>query len=89
LGLLLGSIFGLFQWFSLRKYAIRSYTWITANAIGWAIGLGWIFLFASIPSENSSLAFNILMGIIAGILAGLSVGAVTGYFLDKLEINTN
>lgn len=86
MGMVLGAIFGLFQWFSLRKYAKKAYKWILANALGWGLGLGWIYLFASIPNEQSSLFFNILMGILGGILAGLSVGAITGLFLDKLEL---
>lgn len=84
-GLLLGAIFGLFQWFALKKYVIKSYQWIIANSLGWGIGLGWIYLFASLPNESSHVAMNVFFGIIGGLLAGLSVGGVTGLFLIKLE----
>jgi uncharacterized integral membrane protein len=84
-GLVLGAVFGLFQWFVLKKYVHKAYKWITANALGWGLGLGWIYLFASFPNENTSLIFNILTGISGGLLAGLSVGAVTGAFLLRLE----
>lgn len=84
-GLILGAIFGLFQWFSLKKYAQKAYKWITANALGWGLGLGWIYLFASIPTEESSMTFIITMGIAGGILAGFSVGAITGIFLIILK----
>lgn len=84
-GLILGAIFGLFQWFALRKYAQKAYLWIIANALGWGLGLGWIYLFASIPTEQSAIYFNIGMGVIGGLLAGLSVGAITGVFLVRLE----
>ena len=85
MGIALGAIFGLFQWFSLKKYAEKAYKWIIANAIGWGLGLGWIYLFASIPTEQSSLLFNVIMGVFGGILAGSSVGIVTGIFLVKLK----
>jgi hypothetical protein len=86
-GLILGALFGLFQWFSLRKYADKAYKWIIANALGWGLGLGWIYLFASLPTEESSMFFIVLIGICGGLLAGLSVGAITGLFLIRLEKN--
>ncbi len=86
MGLVLGALFGWFQWFSLRKYAERAHHWITANALGWGAGLGWIYLFASLPEAESPLWFNIAMGIFGGILAGFSVGAITGWFLDRFKL---
>lgn len=85
MGLILGAIFGLFQWFSLRKYAVNAYQWIIANALGWGLGLGWIYIFASIPDEKSTLLFNIIMGVCGGSFAGLSVGMITGFYLVKLK----
>jgi hypothetical protein len=86
LGLVLGALFGLFQWFSLRKYTPDAYKWIIANALGWGAGLGWIYVFASLPSETSPLLVNIIMGVLGGLLAGLSVGAITGWFLVNLRV---
>ncbi|MDH4295143.1 MAG: hypothetical protein OEV74_02600 [Cyclobacteriaceae bacterium] len=88
-GLVLGAIFGLFQWFSLKKYAQKAYKWIIANALGWGLGLCWIYLFASIPTEKNTITFNVLMGVIGGLFAGLSVGAITGIYLEKLEQKEN
>lgn len=85
-GFVLGAIFGLFQWFSLRKYAKSAYKWIIANALGWGLGLFWIYLFASIPQESSSIFFSLIMGMIGGALAGLSLGAITGWFLLRMEV---
>lgn len=84
-GIILGAIFGLFQWFVLKKYAQKAYLWILANALGWGLGLGWIYLFASLPSENTTLMTNIVLGIFGGILAGISVGGVTGLFFINLK----
>lgn len=86
MGLVLGAIFGIFQWFPMRKHAEKAYLWIIANALGWGLGLAWIFTFASIPTEASSVVFVVLMGACGGILAGLSVGIVTGYFLERLKV---
>ncbi len=84
-GMVLGTLFGLFQWFVLRRYAQKAYQWIIANALGWGLGLGWIYLFASLPDENTTLIINITLGVFGGLLAGLSVGAVTGLYLVKLK----
>ena len=85
MGLILGAVFGLFQWFALRKYAEKAEVWILANALGWGVGLGWIFLFASLPDENSGIFFTVFVGAIGGILAGLSIGAITGLFLLRIK----
>ena len=46
-------------------------------------GLGWIYLFASIPNESSTMIFIVFMGLIGGILAGASVGAITRVVFDS------
>lgn len=84
-GFILGALFGLFQWFVLRKYVQQAYQWIIANTLGWGLGLGWIYLFASLPNERTTLLTNSMFGVIGGLLAGLSVGGVTGLFLVKLK----
>ncbi len=84
-GLLLGSIFGFFQWLVLRKYALHSHAWIIANATGWGLGMIWIYVCASLPNDETSLPLHILSGISGGLLAGLSVGAITGRTLIILK----
>ena len=84
-GLLLGALFGLFQWFELKYHASGAGRWILANAIGWGIGIGWIYFFASLPDEFTPILEKVFYGICGGVLAGLSVGAVTGAFLVKMH----
>lgn len=84
-GVVLGTLFGFFQWLELRKHTLQASRWILANAIAWTIGLAIIYLGASLPTAETALATVILIGTVSGLLAGLSVGAITGLFLIKLE----
>lgn len=89
IGIVLGALFGFFQWVELKKHASKASRWIPANSLGWAVGLAIIFLGASMPSVDTSLAIVILIGTVSGLLAGLAVGAITGLFLIKLKhVNT-
>lgn len=85
MGVVLGTIFGVFQWLELKGHTANASRWILANALGWTVGLAIIFLGASIPSVDTSLAVVIFIGAVSGLLAGLSVGAITGLFLIKLK----
>lgn len=84
-GIVLGALFGAFQWIELKKHTPDAGRWILANLLGWTVGLIIIYLGASIPSLDTSLAGVISIGVISGLLAGLSVGAITGLFLVKLR----
>ena len=83
-GLFLGGLFGLFQQRVLRFWVQRSQQWVLANALGWAAGLGWIFLAAMWPDENTPWFLIVPGAIVGGLLAGLTVGLVTGLFLRTL-----
>ena len=82
-GFVLGGLFGLVQWFVLRKYVSNSSSWILSNAVGWSIGLLWIDIAATWPDTTTPGYLILLSGVIGGILAGLSVGGVTGWVLKK------
>ncbi|MBX9851735.1 MAG: hypothetical protein K2X86_08255 [Cytophagaceae bacterium] len=84
IGLGIGSVFGCFQWFSLRKYIPKAHRWIADNGVGWAFGIGWIYLASSLPDINTPLVTMVYLGMAGGILAGISVGLVTGIFLKKV-----
>ena len=84
LGLVLGAIFGYFQWLVFRKYALHTFKWIWANAIGWAIAMVIIFYFSSLPNAGTPALMVLLYGVTGGVLAGLSVGAITGLFLNRI-----
>jgi uncharacterized integral membrane protein len=84
MGLIVGAIFGAAQWFVLRRFVKNAGLWIIGNAVGWSVALIWIFIAASLPDEETSLANVLILGGIGGLLSGLSVGAVTGYFLLRI-----
>lgn len=87
MGLLLGALFGLFQWFALRKHSSQAKVWILANSVAWAVGMVWIFLAATLPDASTPIPLIVGMGAAGGILAGLSVGAITGWFLMWIPVD--
>ena len=84
MGLLLGAIFGYFQWLLLKGVRQNAMLWIPANALGWALGLVFIFLGAALPDATTGWLLILLFGAAGGALGGLSVGAVSGWFLIKI-----
>lgn len=84
MGLILGAVFGFGQWLVLRKHANHSTRWITANALGWGLGMVLIFAAASIPGQHTAVELLWGIYITAGLLAGLSVGTITGLFFRHI-----
>lgn len=84
-GIVLGAVFGAFQFLVLRRYARDAWQWITANSLAWMMGMMIIYTGASMPSESTPLLLTLLISTLSGLFAGLSVGAVTGWFLVRLE----
>ena len=84
LGLLLGAMFGYFQWLVFRQYALKTFKWIWANALGWAMAMAVIFYFAALPQPSTPTSTVLLYGGIGGVLAGLAVGGITGIFLNQI-----
>jgi hypothetical protein len=85
LGIILGAIFGTFQWLALRKHTLKASRWILANSLGWIPGLAFIFVGASMPTAETGLAVIVILGLISGLLGGLAVGGVTGLFLVRMQ----
>jgi len=84
LGLIMGAMFGLFQWLALRRHTRDSIQWVTANSLGWGLAMVFIFAAASWPDNHSPLVPIIASVVLAVALAGLSLGAVTGIYLNKI-----
>ncbi len=84
-GIVLGTVFGTFQFLELRRHAQEAWQWISANSLAWMMGMMIIYIGASIPSGDTPIILTIVIGTLSGLLAGLSVGVVTGWFLIRLE----
>lgn len=80
----LGAILGGAQAVVLRRYSRGAGLWVAANAVGWAVGLAWLMLAASLPTTQSGLPEILLAGLLGGALAGLIVGAATAPVLGWL-----
>jgi len=85
IGIIMGAMFGFAQWIVLRKHAKNAVKWIMANAIGWGIGMVFIFVGATLMPADSGIVMVTGAGLLSGALAGISVGYVTGLFLQKLS----
>lgn len=79
-----GALFGLAQWLVLRRHAYDARRWISANAIGWALGLPWSYLAGSSADVSGSLPLALLWGVAAGALMGMSVALFTGRALGRI-----
>jgi hypothetical protein len=84
MGLLMGALFGYFQWLPLKGLRINTLLWIPANALGWAVSMVFIFIGASLPGEGTAWPMILLYAIFGSFLGGLSTGAITGWFLVKV-----
>ena len=84
-GALAGAMFGTFQLLALRHHAQRAARWVPANALGWSVGMLWLFLGASLPGASTPPLLVALSGLGFGALGGLSVGALTGLTLVRLR----
>ncbi|MDD5126791.1 MAG: hypothetical protein PHR43_01640 [Dehalococcoidales bacterium] len=85
MGIVLGAVFGAFQWLELKKHTPDAARWIPANLLAWMAGLLVIFLGAALPTADTALPVIIAIGAAAGLLGGLAVGAITGLFLVQLR----
>ncbi len=81
---LLGTI-GLAQWTVLRHHVSRSRTWVPANAVAWALGLGVLLAIATpLWHEGQSRAAVLGIAALGGLAMAVTVAALTGRWLGRL-----
>jgi hypothetical protein len=83
MGLVLGPILALPQWWVLRRYVERASWWIPANALAWMVGMVLVFVGVGLTPESISLVSALFL-LITFALAGATVGAIHGLFLIRL-----
>lgn len=82
-GALAGGLFGLFQYFELRRHAPHAGWWIPANMLAWSVAMCLIFAGATWPDADTPALWIILSALVSGCGAGALLGVVTGWFLFK------
>jgi hypothetical protein len=85
LGLLLLTSVGLAQWTVLRHHVPRSTSWVPANAVAWAAGLG-VLLAVVTPlwHEGQDTMTVLVIGALGGLAMAAVVAALTGLWLSRL-----
>ena len=81
MGLVLGPILGLPQWWVLRRHLHYAAWWIPANAVAWALGMVAIFVGTSFIPESDLTIGVVLIILLSLATAGAMVGAVHGWVL--------
>lgn len=88
MGLVLGALFGIFQNMVLKHHLPNQWGWTLANAMGWGVAMGWIFLGAGLVGAHWPVGLVMLVAGLSGALAGLSVGLITARFLKGKGVFT-
>jgi hypothetical protein len=87
MGLLLGPVLGLPQWWVLRRQVAPAWPWIGANAVAWALGMPIIFITVSLIPSPVVTIWTVLIVLGGLTVAGAVVGAVHGIVLVRLLAN--
>lgn len=83
-GVLILLSIGSAQAWVLQGVVERPRRWVTANVLGWLLGLPWTFVLPALLPASAPIAVWVATFVIAGVLMGLTVGLVTGYTLVRL-----
>jgi len=91
MGLILGPILALPQWFVLRRHVAHAGWWIPANAAAWGLGMPVIFMgMGFIPAGAvtlTALVIVLLSLALAGAVVGMVHGAVLLWLLKRQAVN--
>jgi hypothetical protein len=76
---------GFAQWTVLRRYVVRSRSWVPANAVAWAAGLG-VLLAVCLPlwREGQPVVLVAAIGVLGGVAMAGTVAALTALWLVRL-----
>ena len=85
LGVAMGAVLGAAQAAVLRGRVRHPRRWIGAIAAAWAPTMTIIFIGATLPGENWSVAAVVVTGTVTGLTAGAALGLVTWSFLPTLD----
>lgn len=81
MGLVLGAILALPQWWVLRRAVGKAWVWLPANSAAWALGMPIVFAAVDLAYEVGTAWGAVGVMALALVLAGATVGAVHGLAL--------
>lgn len=81
MGLVLGPVLALPQWWVLCRYVDQAWPWIGANALAWALGMPVIFGVMGLIPSGAVTVWTVVIVLCGLALAGAVVGAVHGTVL--------
>ena len=84
MGLALGAVLAYPQWRVLRAAARRSWLWIPANCLAWAVGMPATFAAIDRAQASASLVGTLLAMAFGLLIAGALVGAIHGIALVRI-----
>jgi hypothetical protein len=85
MGLMLGPVLAMPQWFVLRRFLRRAWVWIPANAAAWGVGMPLIFVAMDLIQPTALTAGVALALLFTLALVGATVGAIHGAILLHLS----
>lgn len=84
LGAVMGAALGAAQGAVLRAVVPRPWRWVAVSAAAWTPAMVVVFLGATTPSADWSVATVVLLGALTGLAAGTVLGLVSGRLLPSL-----
>lgn len=81
MGLVLGPVLALPQWWVLRRHVARAWLWLPANAVAWSLGMLAIFVVIGLLPAATITVTTVLIILMGLLIAGAIVGAVHGVVL--------
>jgi hypothetical protein len=89
MGLVLGVVLAVPQWWVLRRVVRGAWWWIPANSLAWGVGLALVFVAIDL-AQQAGTAPGITLVLGAGLfVVGATVGAVHGLALVRLASRRN
>jgi hypothetical protein len=92
MGLVLGPILALPQWFILRRHVAHAGWWIPGNAAAWGLGMPVIFMGMGLIPEGAVTLTTLVIVLLSLALAGAVVGMVHGtvllWLLHRNKVNS-
>lgn len=85
IGMVLGGMIGLVQWWELKKHSLQSGYWILANAMAWPLAVGVLYWGATQATNQLPAEIVFSLSLTFGLCSGLAFGIISGLFLFLIQ----